>query len=654
MTSQTLPRQGLGVRRPDVPLLSSGHLVTVAVAFGTIATTLPSGAYSVQARGLLAIAVWWAVVAGVLLRIFPRAPVPGDAVVAGACLLALSGFTALSMGWGVDDGGAFDDTMRAVCYAGVFALVVVASPAGSARDWLAGLGIGLVALSLLALGSRLVPSLFPDDDLLTVLPEARARLSYPLGYWNGLGAVLALGAVVLVALAGFARSVMGRALATAAIPLPAYGVFLTSSRGGAVAGAVGLVILLILSPRRVRLVTAVAMGGLGTAILVVSSLSRDLFTDGRTGAVGYDTEANVILVLTLVVVAGLLTLRPLVDDLVERMRVPRAVSAVLAVAAAAALIVGLLGADPVERWHELKAPPDTQEAVSGRGLATRHLTSTEGTGRYQFWKAGWQAFKSEPLRGVGAAGYEPWWAQHGSLEYSVRNAHSLFVETAAELGAIGLLLVLGFFAAPILAGLRRRLGGADPAAVAALLAVLGCGITAAGVEWTWEVPGAFLPVVVAAAVLCGPALVPGARRRRGPRIALGVAVVVAGCACIGAGGIAVTTDAKLRASREAATDGNLAVAADEARAAATIQPWAAAPRLQLALVQEQSDPAASETALLQAIERAPEDWRLWYILTRVRATAGDRAGAIRALQRTRALAPPSPYLRGLLRIQSPE
>ena len=127
--------------------------------------------------------------------------------------------------------------------------------------------------------------------------------------------------------------------------------------------------------------------------------------------------------------------------------------------------MGLLGADPVERWHELKAPPDTQTAVPGRGLVTRHLTSTEGTGRYQFWKAGWEAFKTEPLRGVGAAGYEPWWAQHGTLDYYVRNAHSLFVETAAELGVVGLLLLLGFFGTAVVAGVRRRLAGEDPAAV---------------------------------------------------------------------------------------------------------------------------------------------------------------------------------------------
>ena len=381
--------------------------------------------------------MWWAVVAGVLLRAFPRASVPREGVVAGACIAALSLFTVLSMGWGVDDGAAFDDTLRAVVYTGVFVLVLVASPARSARAWLAGLAIGLVALALLALGSRMIPSLFPENDLVSALPEVRGRLSYPLGYWNALGAVLAFASVLLMGLAGLSRSVVGRSLATAAIPLTTLGVFLTSSRGGAVAGAVGLVVLFALSKNRLRLVAAAVIGGAGSVVLVLAAVSRDLFTDGRTGAAGYTAEANSMLLLTLVVVAAALTLRPLVDPLVERIRVPRPVSIVAASLAVIALVVGLVGADPVERWHELKAPPDTAAQVEGRGLVTRHLTSTEGTGRYQFWNAGWEALKSDPLKGVGAGGYEPWWAQHGSLDYYVRNAHSLFVETAAELGMVG-------------------------------------------------------------------------------------------------------------------------------------------------------------------------------------------------------------------------
>jgi O-antigen ligase len=283
---------------------------------------------------------------------------------------------------------------------------------------------------------------------------------------------------------------------------------------------------------------------------------------------------------------------------------------------------------------------------------TRHLTSTEGTGRYQFWKAGWEAFESDPLKGVGAAGYEPWWAQHGSLDYYVRNAHSLFVETAAELGIVGLLLLLGFFGAPIAAGVRHRIAGEDRTVAGVLLAVLGCGITAAAIEWTWEIPGAFIPVVIVAALLAGPALWPGPERRRPAKLALGAGVLVAGLAFLVAGGISLTSDAKLRSSRQAASDGDFAKAADEARAAASIQPWAAAPRLQLALTLEQSDPAAAERALGEAIERAPEDWRIWLVLTRVRASNGDREGALQALRRTRELAPPSPALSGLLGTQS--
>ena len=91
---------------------------------------------------------------------------PGEAIVAGALPRRRSPGSPRSR-WAGGWTTAEPSTTRCgrSCYAGVFALVVVASPARSARSWLAGLAIGLVALSVLALGSRMIPSLFPTQDL---------------------------------------------------------------------------------------------------------------------------------------------------------------------------------------------------------------------------------------------------------------------------------------------------------------------------------------------------------------------------------------------------------------------------------------------------------------------------------------------------------
>ena len=170
------------------------------------------------------------------------------------------------------------------------------------------------------------------------------------------------------------------------------------------------------------------------------------------------------------------------------------------------------------------------------------------------------------------------------------------------------------------------------------LAVLACGLTGAAIEWTWELPGAFAPVVVAAAVLAGPALGAGPERGRA-RYAWTAGVVVVGAAAVLVAGVALIGDANLRASRAAVGEGDYVRAAEEARSASAIQPWAAAPYLQLALVREGENLPAALRAVDEARERAPEDWRIWLVTTRLRTKAGDVAGALAALRRTKALSP---------------
>ncbi|HEX8073600.1 MAG TPA: O-antigen ligase family protein [Thermoleophilaceae bacterium] len=618
------------------------HLIPVAVAAGCVAVALPGGGFGAQFRAGAALLLWWTVLVGLAARVWPRARVPGVALAAGGGLLALALLSGLSIGWASDDGAAFAEAVRAAGYLGLFALVVLASPAGSARLWLGGLAIGLTAVAVLALGSRMQPSLFPEQDLARLLPSVRTRLSYPLNYWNGLGAAMGLACVALAGLGAHARTRAGRAAAVGALPLPALALFLTSSRGGVVALAVGLVVLLIAAPARARVLAGLALGGASAAAAIALANARDAFVDGRTDAAGAASQGHEMLAaaVVLVVVSG--AVRYAVDGSLERLRVPRVAAAVALAAALVAVAAGTVAADPGRRVDDFKKAP----VLPGpeRGFVARHLASGEGNGRYQFWSAGVDAFEAEPVRGIGAGGYEAWWAREGSLPYFIRNAHSLFVEVLAELGLLGLLALFAFLGPAFYARSRAPAGLAGPAGVA--LASLAAGTASAAIDWTWQLPAAFAPVVVAAGVLAGPALradapVPAPR----PRRAVGVAFAAVGVVAVLASAILLVSETKLGDSRAAVRRGDLGAAATDAREAAAVEPWAAAPWLQLALVRERGgDLRGSRRALREALDRDPESWETWLVETRVATRLGDIRDARRALRRLRTLNPRSPLI----------
>ena len=622
------------------------HFTATIVAVGVVGVALPGGGYGPQFRAGAALLLWWAVAAGIVFGLWPRARARGSAVIAGGGLLALACLSALSMRWAADGGEAYEEVVRVAGYLGLFALVVVASPARSARAWITGLALGLGTVSALALASRIQPSLFPRQDLIELLPSVRTRLSYPLNYWNGVGAVTGLSAVLLAWLSANARTRPGRALAAGAIAVPGLALYLTSSRGGVIACAVGLVVLLVVGPARARLSAGALLGGAATAIMIGFANGRESFVDGRVNASDAASQGHEVLASLLLVGAIAALVRLALDGGLVRVRVPRAASVAVAVIAVVAAVVALAASDPGHRIDEFKKPPSGP--VSPRGFVSRHLASAEGNGRYQFWKAGIDAFRSEPFRGVGAGGYEAWWTEHGSLPYFIRNAHSEFVEVMAELGLLGLLALVGFLAPAVAAaaGARRAPDGAALApAAGACLAGLGCGITSAALDWTWQLPAAFGPVVVLAAVAAGPALRPGDPDRE-PRFGLGVAVLIVAWVAAVASALAFVGESKLGDSRELAAKGDLAAAATAARQAQAIEPWSGTPSLQLALVRErQGDLPGARQAVRTAIDDDPGDWRPWLVATRLATKAGDIPDAQRALRRGRALNPRSPLFK---------
>jgi tetratricopeptide (TPR) repeat protein len=635
----------------------------VAVLY--VALALAEGGYDTTLLAAAGLAIWWAVIIGLFVRAWPGAEAPRAALTAGLFLFGLGVVTGLSTIWADDAGRAFEELARLAAYLGLFVLCVLVSRPGSAGGWARGLAAGLAAVAALALLSRFEPGLFGDAvrEVAREVPSAAGRLSYPIGYWNGLASCMALACVLLAWLAVRAGTRNGRAAAAAGLALPVLAIYLAQSLGGALAAVVGFAVLLGFARERLQLLAATLPGlAAGGALIWLASRRQEL-VDGLTGSPA-EGQGHEMLALTVALVALAALAAWAVDPRLRALRAPPAPPRWAIAGAAAVLAVVAVGAlDPGERWEEFKDPGQLGVPASDGGsasLAEGQLASAAGNGRYQWWSEALDAFESEPVTGIGAANYELYWNQHNTLPVVVTDAHSLYLETLAELGILGLLLLLGFFATAIAAGVERRRSSRGEVAV--WIALIAAALTSAAAEWTWEIPAAIVPAIVAAAVLTGPATLrprfpravdqrePRTLRERlgsasGPRerFGLGVATMLTGFACIWITGTVLLTAVQLDESREAVDRGELEEAARNARYAAAIEPWAAEPRLQLAQVEElRGRLAEAREAAEEAIERSPGDWQGWVVLARIQSREGDPAEAEESLRRVTELTPVTP------------
>jgi hypothetical protein len=634
-------------------VLKIEHGITAAVAVGIAGLGLAEGGFAPTVYAATAVIVWGAVVIGLAVGVVPRSPLPSVAVAAGLLIGGFAGLTALSMIWASDNGRAFEDAVRALAYLGVFVLVVLASRRGEAGSWLRGIAIGLVAIGAIALLARFVPGPFgdPDAELREVLPAARGRLTYPIGYWNGLAAAMATAVVLLgwIATTGVHR--VGRAVALAGLPIVVLALWATDSRGGIVAAAVAFAILVAFGPKRLGLIVNLVLGLGAGAVLVAFAVGRDELFE-YPGAPPAEAEAGAMLLLTVLVVLAAGLLRYLLDrplGSLSAARVPRSGARIAVVMAAIAVVAAIVAIDPIQRFEDFKQAPSGEELSSGQP----DLLRSGGSGRYQFWEAAVDAFTDAPLGGLGSGGFGPYWLEHREYPLTATRAHSLAFESLAELGLAGLALVTGFFATALVSGARRRRAPGSVPEIGPAVGVLVVGVLAAAVDWTWDLPAVFVPAVIAAALLAGSATLPGAgpdraaapvgevRSRR--RFAAGVAVLLVAWLSICAAGLLLLSDHSLESSRDAASRGDLDAAIGAAGDARDLEPWAAEPRTQLALLYaEAGEIGAALDSLQAAIDRSPRDFELYLLRAGYQVAEHDQAAAKASLERARQLNPFDP------------
>jgi len=131
--------------------------------------------------------------------------------------------------------------------------------------------------------------------------------------------------------------------------------------------------------------------------------------------------------------------------------------------------------------------------------STQRLQSVESN-RYDYWGVALDhGFARDPLKGIGAGGFAVIWLQYRHVNDRAKVAHSLFVETLAELGVVGFALLLVFLAGIAMAAARAwRVAPARAAGPAAALVVWA---THSAIDWDWEMPALTLVAIVLAGML---------------------------------------------------------------------------------------------------------------------------------------------------------
>ncbi|HZU59710.1 MAG TPA: O-antigen ligase family protein [Solirubrobacteraceae bacterium] len=441
-----------------------------------------AGGYFAEAQSWAGLAAWMLVAAGMTSRaaLRPRTRA-GWVALAGISLLAA--WTLASIAWAPVAGGAYHAGQLALLYTGMLLAAILLLRSGPVQLWVEPvLALGTLVVIGYGLSGRMLPGLLHFARSVS----AQGRLEQPLTYWNAMGELAAIGLVLCARLAGTpARpEPMRRAALAACVPL-GLGLYLSFSRGALFACLAGLLALVVAAPWRSQLravCLSVAAGGLMAAAAAplagVTSLSGSLPQRERQGAI--------VLAVLIILSVGAALLEPLAHRRREgRLPLPRRATwlALLVICAGMSLAIAV-GA------KEGGKPPSGAEA--GR------LASFQSN-RYAYWDVALRAFAAQPVRGVGAGGWAVWWLRYRTVNEFAQDAHSLPLQTMAELGLVGLLF-LGMLCGGLAAACRTAHRVA-PSLAAGPAAALVAYAAHAPLDWDWQMPAVTLVAFVLAGLV---------------------------------------------------------------------------------------------------------------------------------------------------------
>jgi len=614
----------------------------LACGAGTLIFTMAlregsQGAVETHQVGLVA---WSLVALGLLLGFLPRTSISPQAWLLLVALGVLTALSAVALIWTSSAEKTAEEVARVSGYAGIVVLGAVAVDRVSRRH----VAMALTVVGIVVCAWAVLARLFPLEAGESATTLAEGRQAFPLGYWNALAVWSAMAAVMALAWSAEGRSSAVRSLGLAATPVACFCLYLTYSRTGFVALAVGVALVVLLNRRRTRAMAHTGIGLAATGFVVVVTRLHPEIASG-TGESGGLAVFAALAVAALA--AGTFARSTRRSRWARGERRPGTIKPRIAVAIIVSLCaLGTLGPAALSEIGETEpvaARSETDPAARLLGL--------EGN-RALYYEVALDALAEKPLAGLGPGTFAFEWAREGSADEAVRDAHSFYLEQGAELGVPGLIASMLVIAASLWLALSPMVRGeCDESGLAMLapVAVLAVGVTT---DWMWE-STAVTALALACAVTAGATGPPRAspRRRWGPGqgrarndetaddqsskagrrsrwtwLAAGVALAAVVAQVPG-----LVSFERLRASTTSLDAGFSDLAVEQADDAVRAAPWMASPFGQRARAQlAEKKPYAARTDAQAAIEREPLEFEWRLILADVSRRLDDAQAAANA------------------------
>jgi O-Antigen ligase len=444
-----------------------------------------SGGFFAGPRLVAAICAWALLAVAVLAVPGPPLPRAPAARAALAAFAGLAAWTWLAARWSSSPAGADQEVELVLLYLPALGAGAIVWRERRAARLVEPL---LAGVALVVIGYGLAGRLLPGVVHLAASARAGGRLEQPLTYWNATGALAAIGVVLCARLAGDATrpGAVRAAAAAAAAPL-GMGAYLSFSRGAIACLLAGLAALVALERNRAQL-RAVAVV---LAAAVLASVAAAPFGAVRALERAHATaEGLAVLALLAAIAAAAAVVQRRADVASAGRPVLRA-----APVAAAVVVLAVLPYAAVVLGE--RASP-SRDAAFG---ATNARLSDAGSHRLAYWRVALDVAADHPLAGAGPGSFGVDWLQRRTIDERVRNAHSLELETLADLGVIGAALLAAVLAAAALASAQAL--RADRALAAGPAAAALTGALHAGLDWDWEMPAVTLVVIALAGLLLG-------------------------------------------------------------------------------------------------------------------------------------------------------